>query len=76
MLFRSLLGEFDHTKIIATHDLDLAAELCDRTLVMREGRIVADGPTEQIFNDIDLLEACGLEQPFAMQACPVCATRR
>lgn len=70
-----LLGEFDHTKIIATHDLDLAAELCDRTLVMHEGRLVADGPTEQIFGDASLLATCGLEQPFAMQACPVCAKR-
>lgn len=71
-----LLGEFEHTKIIATHDLDLAAELCARTLVMRDGKLVADGPTDEIFSDVQLLEECGLEQPFAMQACPVCATRR
>lgn len=68
-----LLGGFEHTKIIATHDLDLAAELCERILVMSEGTLVADGPTAHIFTDRDLLERCGLEQPFAMQACPVCS---
>jgi hypothetical protein len=30
---------------------------------MDEGLIVADGPTERLMNDADLLEAHGLEQP-------------
>ena len=43
-----LLKTFDHTLIIATHDLDLVLDLCPRTLVLKEGRIVADGPTRAI----------------------------
>jgi len=70
-----LLGGFEHTKIIATHDLDLAADLCERTIVMSGGTIAADGLTADIFGDIALLERCGLEQPFAMQACPVCSAK-
>jgi cobalt/nickel transport system ATP-binding protein len=67
-----LLRSFEHTRIIATHDLDLAAELCERTIVMAAGRIAADGPTREIFSDDALLETSGLERPLGMQACPVC----
>jgi len=71
-----LLSTFDHTKIIATHDLDLALELCERTIVMSDGAITADGPTSHIFADDGLLERSGLERPAALQPCPVCAGPR
>ncbi len=68
-----LLATFEHTKIIATHDLDMALDLCDRTIVLADGRVRADGPTREIFTDDDLLAECGLERPLAMQGCPVCS---
>ncbi|MDY0087210.1 MAG: ABC transporter ATP-binding protein [Coriobacteriia bacterium] len=71
-----LLATFDHTKIIATHDLDLALELCERTIVMSDGTITADGPTQEVFSDDDLLARSGLERPSAMKVCPVCARAR
>ena len=46
-----LLAGFQHTKIIATHDLDLVLDLCNRTIVLREGQIMADGPTTEIFQN-------------------------
>lgn len=67
-----LLAGFDHTKIIATHDLDLILDLCARTIVLSEGRVLADGPTIEIFNDEELLNRSHLEKPFRMQGCPVC----
>ncbi len=67
-----LLATFEHTKIIATHDLDLAMDLCDRTIVMSGGTITADGPTRELFADDVLLDASGLERPLGLQACPVC----
>jgi cobalt/nickel transport system ATP-binding protein len=67
-----LLASFEHTKIIATHDLDLALDLCERTIVMSAGTVTADGPTSEVFRDDDLLAASGLERPLALQACPVC----
>jgi cobalt/nickel transport system ATP-binding protein len=71
----ALLASFAHTRIVATHDLDLAAELCERTIVMSGGHVAADGPTAAIFADDALLEAGGLERPLGMQACPVCRTK-
>jgi cobalt/nickel transport system ATP-binding protein len=68
----ALLGTFEHTKVIATHDLDLALDLCERTIVMSGGTVTADGPTREVFRDDALLAASGLERPLALQACPVC----
>ena len=53
--------------LVATHDLEMVCELCGRTIAMRDGRIVADGPTERLFRDTALLEACGLEQPCSLR---------
>ncbi|HOO37820.1 MAG TPA: ABC transporter ATP-binding protein [Deltaproteobacteria bacterium] len=62
-----LLKAFTHTKIIATHDLDLVMDLCERTMVISSGRIVADGPTMEIFSDETLLTDNHLEKPLRMQ---------
>ncbi|MFH1367744.1 MAG: ABC transporter ATP-binding protein [Elusimicrobiota bacterium] len=62
-----LLKTFKHTKIIATHDLDMALDLCERTIVIHQGRITADGQTSQIFKDTELLERSSLEPPLKMQ---------
>ncbi|MBN2107957.1 MAG: ABC transporter ATP-binding protein [Deltaproteobacteria bacterium] len=70
-----LLGNFQHTKIIASHDLDMVADLCERTIVLHEGAVRADGPTADIFRDDALLAACRLEKPLSMQKCPVCAPK-
>ena len=71
-----LLAGFEHTKFIATHDLDLALELCERTIVLREGRVVADGPSIEIFADAALLASSSLELPLSRQGCPVCGRAR
>jgi len=66
------LGAFEHTRIVATHDLDLVLEVCARTLVLVDGKVVADGPTSRLLTDRDLVEASGLELPLRMQGCPAC----
>jgi cobalt/nickel transport system ATP-binding protein len=68
----ALLKTFHHTKIIATHDLDMAMEMCERTIVLHQGKITADGPTLKIFQDETLLAQSGLEKPLKMQGCPIC----
>jgi cobalt/nickel transport system ATP-binding protein len=67
-----LLSNFTHTKIIATHDLDLVLDLCERTIVIHNGQITADGPTLEIFRNDSLLEQSHLEKPLRMQGCPIC----
>ena len=67
-----LLKTFHHTKIIATHDLDMALDLCERTIILHQGRITADGRTLKLFQDKNLLQRSSLEKPFRMQKCPIC----
>jgi len=69
------LKSFKHTKIIATHDLDLVLDLCERTIVIHEGKVTADGSTLEIFSNEELLEKSHLEKPMRMQACPVCGKK-
>jgi energy-coupling factor transport system ATP-binding protein len=42
------LAERGHAVVLSTHDVELAAELTDRTVVMAEGEVVADGPTRDV----------------------------
>ncbi|MDF2954528.1 MAG: Energy-coupling factor transporter ATP-binding protein EcfA2 [Candidatus Alkanophagales archaeon MCA70_species_2] len=57
-----LIRRLDLTKVIATHDIELAAELCDRLAIMFDGRIVKDGGLELLYEE-EVLEAFGLEAP-------------
>ncbi|NLH95700.1 MAG: ABC transporter ATP-binding protein [Synergistaceae bacterium] len=69
-LLIGLLKTFTHTRLVATHDLDLVLEVCPRTIVLSEGRVEADGETARIFEDRELLERCRLEPPLCMQGMP------
>jgi cobalt/nickel transport system ATP-binding protein len=71
-----LMKDFRHTKIFTSHDLDMVLELCERTIVLHDGEVRADGPTREIFRDNGLLAACRLEKPLSMQGCPVCGIPR
>lgn len=53
-------------KIIATHDMDLAYELCSRVTIMDHGRVFAEGPSAEILGDELLLQAHRLEPPLSM----------
>ncbi|MFH1969234.1 MAG: ABC transporter ATP-binding protein [Verrucomicrobiota bacterium] len=62
-----LLKSFKHTKIIATHDLELVVELCSRVIVLDDGRVVAEGQTVELLNDEALMLAHGLERPHSLR---------
>ena len=57
------LNSLPQTLLIATHDMRLVKEILSRTVIMDEGRVVADGQTETIMRDTKLLERHGLEAP-------------
>ena len=55
-----LLKELPQPKVVATHDLKLALELCERTVLLNSGSVASDGDTYQILTDTTLLETHGL----------------
>lgn len=57
------LNRAGHTIVIITHAMDVAASYARRTILMREGRIVRDAPTRELFRDEAALEAVGLVPP-------------
>ena len=66
-LLKNFAKELNRSVLIATHDVELVAELCDRVIFLAEGEVVADGPT------LDIL----LSSPaFAPQVAKVMAPRK
>jgi cobalt/nickel transport system ATP-binding protein len=65
--FKALLKTIAATKLIATHDLELAVELCPRAIILDAGEIVADGPTRELLNNEELMLAHGLERPHILR---------
>ena len=59
-----VLTTLDLTTLVVTHDLPYALQLCPRSVILADGRIVADGPTGELLADADLLAAHRLELPF------------
>jgi cobalt/nickel transport system ATP-binding protein len=56
-----LIKDLSGTKIVASHDLPLILETCDRVLLLDHGRLIADGPTSALLADAALMEKHGLE---------------
>lgn len=52
------------TVLMVTHDLPYALELCERSLILSDGVIAADGPTRELLADADLLARHRLELPY------------
>jgi energy-coupling factor transport system ATP-binding protein len=53
---------------LITHDVDLALTHADRILLFRDGRIVADGPPDEVIRDTDRWMACNLRPTSLMAA--------
>ncbi|MFO8068516.1 MAG: ABC transporter ATP-binding protein [Alkalibacterium sp.] len=49
------------------HDMDFAAEVFDRTVVLNQGEIILDGRTRAVFSEKNILEKAYLEQPYVTQ---------
>ncbi len=62
-----LVGELrrqgEYGLVLSTHDLDLAARIADRVVLLKEGSIIAEGPPRELFYDVDLLKGVGLIEP-------------
>jgi cobalt/nickel transport system ATP-binding protein len=62
-----VLGTIPATKVLASHDLEMVLELCPRVLVLDGGRLIADGPADDLLGDAALMEAHGLEVPYSLR---------
>ena len=62
-----IINGFEHLKILTSHDLDFIYDTCPRTILMNRGTIIADGPSEEILRNKELLEENGLELPLSLQ---------
>lgn len=62
----AILRGLDITQLIVTHDLPYALELCERSVVIDGGEIVADGETRTLLADNDFMRAHRLELPYGM----------
>ena len=63
----STINSRKETKLIASHDLDMILDTCQRVILLNHGRIVADGEAETLLRDQALLEANRMELPFCLQ---------
>ena len=61
------INRLPQTKLIASHDLDMILDTCQRVILLSHGAIVADGDAETILRDKALLEANRMELPFCLQ---------
>ncbi len=61
------INSLPQTKLIASHDLDMILDTCQRVILLSHGTIAADGDTETILRDRALLEDNRMELPFCLQ---------
>lgn len=71
---KELLKEIIHTEknkgkliLCILHDMDFAAEVFERTIVLNQGQVLLDGPAQEVFSEKSILEKAYLEQPYATQ---------
>jgi len=61
------LRSLTSTKIIASHDIEMLLELCEKAILMNKGTIVATGDATKILTDETLLQKNGLEVPLSVK---------
>jgi energy-coupling factor transport system ATP-binding protein len=64
---KRLNEELDHTVIIITHDMPIVGQYARRVIAMGQGRVMADGPTAEVFTQADVLEQTFLKPPQITQ---------
>ncbi len=61
------IGSLNKTMLIASHDLDMILELCDRVILISDGKVAADDAADIILSNRELLEQNRLELPLSRQ---------
>ncbi|MCM3087878.1 ABC transporter ATP-binding protein [Bhargavaea ginsengi] len=72
-ILRRLVDELGKTVIIVLHDINFASVYSDRIVALKDGRVVKDGPTEDIINSESLKEIYDMDIPIKqMSNCRIC----
>ena len=61
-----ILRSLPQAKLIASHDLDMILDTCERVILLSGGRVAADGPAQELLRDRPLLEAHRMELPLSL----------
>ena len=64
-MIQEIRRERKSTVILVSHNMDDAAEMCDRIFAMKDGEILLSGTQEEIFSAADILRDAGLGLPAA-----------
>ena len=62
-----LLKQQNKTVVLVTHDVEFVVRRSDRVVVMRDGRILADGPTREVLGNVEILKAARLKPPQVVE---------
>ena len=62
----NLIKDLKETIVIASHDLDMILDVCDRVLVFNNGEIIQEGPTNSILSNKEIMEESDLELPLSL----------
>ncbi|WP_025785501.1 ABC transporter ATP-binding protein [Sporosarcina sp. D27] len=72
-ILRRLVDELGKTVVIVLHDINFASVYSDRIVALKEGRVVKDGPTNDIINSESLREIYDMDIPIQqMNNCRIC----
>ena len=72
-ILRKLVDELGKTVVIVLHDINFASVYSDRIVALKDGRLVKDGPTEEIINSDSLRDVYDMHIPVQVQdGCRIC----
>lgn len=72
-ILRRLVDELGKTVVIVLHDINFASVYSDRIVAMKDGKVVKDGPTEEIIQSDALKEIYDMDIPIQqMDGCRIC----
>lgn len=72
-ILRKLVDDLGKTVVVVLHDINFASVYSDRIVALKDGRVIKDGPTDEIINSESLNEIYDMHIPVHMQdGCRFC----
>ncbi|MGG0655217.1 ABC transporter ATP-binding protein [Rummeliibacillus pycnus] len=72
-ILRKLVDELDKTVVIVLHDINFASVYSDYIVALKDGKVIKDGPTNEIINSESLKEIYDMDIPIQeMNSCRIC----